>query len=285
METKSEGKEEDTFASSITFQVPWFPVRELSGFELFKYKLRRRLRNYTPDWKFLSFRSRTFVKAHRGVRYQEALSMEFIAQNTTIPVPRVLDVYTVNGIVHIVQERIPGRVLQIDWDHLSTEEKQSCMLQIKDFFTQLRSLKPPHPEHVQSVDGSGLSDNRIENYIWGPFSSHDEFHKFMHHDVFRQRPHHYPNLQEPLSKVQGKKYKSVFCHGDLGPHNIIWNDGKAVFIDWEMAGWFPEYWDYIRTHEARWWFTSWLDMFKEAVDRYDDEWDVQFAMKGYFAFR
>ncbi|KAH9477897.1 hypothetical protein JR316_0010129 [Psilocybe cubensis] len=118
-----------------------------------------------------------FVKAHLKVRYQEALSMEFIAQNTTIPVPRILDVYTVNRIVHILQERIQGLVLELVWDDLPLDEKRSCMLQIKDYFIQLRNLKPPHPEHVQSIDGSGLSDNRVENYIWGPFSSHDEFQK------------------------------------------------------------------------------------------------------------
>uniref|UniRef100_A0A8H7XS36 Aminoglycoside phosphotransferase domain-containing protein n=1 Tax=Psilocybe cubensis TaxID=181762 RepID=A0A8H7XS36_PSICU len=234
-----------------TFQVPWFPVRELSGFKLFKYKIHRCLRDYIPDWQFLSFKNRPFVKAHSRVRYQEALAMEFIARNTTIPVPRVLDVYTVNGTVHIVQERIHGRLLESVWNLLSEEEKRSCMLQIKDYFVQLQNLKPPHPGHVQSVDGTGLSDNRVKNCIWGPFNSHDEFHIFLHHDVFRQRSHIYPILQEPLAKVQGKQYKSVFSHGDFGPHNIIWCDGKAVIIDWEMAGWFPECWDYIRTHEAR----------------------------------
>lgn len=95
-------------------------------------------------------------------------------------------------------------------------------------------------------------------------------------------PNDFPGLQEPLAKIAGKKYQSVFSHGDFGPHNIMWRNGKIVVIDWECAGWLPEYWDYTRAWVARGDFKEWWDMFDEVVKRYDDELEVQKRMCDYF---
>ena len=41
--------------------------------------------------------------------------------------------------------------------------------------------------------------------------------------------------------------KIVFSHGDLNLHNIVVKDGDIVaLLDWECAGWYPEYWEYIK---------------------------------------
>ncbi|KAB8211171.1 hypothetical protein BDV34DRAFT_185276 [Aspergillus parasiticus] len=47
-------------------------------------------------------------------------------------------------------------------------------------------------------------------------------------------------------------HRTVFTHGDLQPKNIMvertgsYEDGcpafKTTLIDWEVAGWYPEYW-------------------------------------------
>jgi thiamine kinase-like enzyme len=161
--------------------------------------------------------------------------MDFIARNTTIRVPRVLDVFSNRGTVHIIQERIDGHILEDVWPHLSPEEQRSSILQMKDCLDQLRALKPQHPERVQAVDGSGVIDSRLDSGVWGPFDNHADFHQFLNHDVLRAQSETYFRVQEALSKVGGKKYKTVFSHGDLGPHNIIWRDGKTVIIDWEVG--------------------------------------------------
>lgn len=39
----------------------------------------------------------------------------------------------------------------------------------------------------------------------------------------------------------------MFTHGDLSPRNIIVLNDKIVgIVDWEEAGWFPEYWEYVK---------------------------------------
>ncbi|KAF9556781.1 hypothetical protein CPC08DRAFT_641050 [Agrocybe pediades] len=40
-----------------------------------------------------------------------------------------------------------------------------------------------------------------------------------------------------------------FAHGDLLPKNIIVNGSTITgIIDWEAAGFYPEYWEYARMH-------------------------------------
>jgi Ser/Thr protein kinase RdoA (MazF antagonist) len=44
----------------------------------------------------------------------------------------------------------------------------------------------------------------------------------------------------------GADYPVVFTHGDLAAWNILVRDGHVVAIlDWEFAGWYPAYWDYV----------------------------------------
>jgi hypothetical protein len=230
------------------------------------------------------FKRKEFVKRGSWVRLQEALT-HYIAQNTTIRVPRVLDVLTIHGVLHIAQGFIDGPVLEDVWSHLSPEEQRNSMTQLKDCLDQLRALKPPHPERVQAVDGSGLVDGRVKSGVWGLSNNHwhAAFHRFLSHDVLRALPERYPRVQEALSRVYEKHYKTVFSHGDLGPHNILWKDGCIVVIDWERSGWFPEYWDYTRVHAARGDMEGWWTMFKETVDhRYDDEVELAVRISEYF---
>lgn len=44
----------------------------------------------------------------------------------------------------------------------------------------------------------------------------------------------------------GAQFAVVFTHGDIAARNIIVRDGHIVaLLDWEFAGWCPEYWEYV----------------------------------------
>ncbi|KAF8815353.1 hypothetical protein BYT27DRAFT_7080179, partial [Phlegmacium glaucopus] len=78
-----------------------------------------------------------------------------------------------------------------------------------------------------------------------------------------------------------------FAHGDLGPHNILWDMKKAeiaAIIDWEFSGWFPEYWEYTRVYFGPGTFRNpgWWDMFQEYNECYREELAVENVLSDYF---
>ncbi|TFY63573.1 hypothetical protein EVJ58_g3183 [Rhodofomes roseus] len=57
----------------------------------------------------------------------------------------------------------------------------------------------------------------------------------------REYPEHLANYQ----RIYDMAHTVVLSHGDLAPHNILVMDGHITgVIDWEAAGWYPEYWEY-----------------------------------------
>ena len=60
------------------------------------------------------------------------------------------------------------------------------------------------------------------------------------------------------------RYQLRFTHEDLGMHNILVEGGKiTAIIDWEYAGWYPEYWDLLSC------FVQPLKGVRHPMQRYD----------------
>jgi hypothetical protein len=119
----------------------------------------------------------------------EVVTNEFIATHTTIPVPRILDVFQYNGTVHIVQEFIDAPLLWQVWPKLKPNDRKRCMNQLKGYIEFLGSSRTGK---VQSVDGEGFTDNRLGHDQWGPFESHDAFNAFFQHEQLRRLPRDAP---------------------------------------------------------------------------------------------
>jgi hypothetical protein len=176
-----------------------FPAHELGGLKLHKYEISRDFRRFMRQFSIFAFRHEQFTKCGPRVCFREALSMDFVARNTTIRVPRVLNVFSIHGTVHIIQEPIDGPILEDVWHPLSPDEQCSSILQRKDCLDHLRALNPQHPGRVQAIDGSGLIDSRVDSGVWGPFDSHADFHQFLNYDVLRAQSEKYPRMQEALT--------------------------------------------------------------------------------------
>lgn len=66
----------------------------------------------------------------------------------------------------------------------------------------------------------------------------------------------------------------VFTHADLNMRNILVDeDGKlSGIVDWECAGWYPEYWEYTKAHfGARYTFRWIADVVDRVFSGYRDE--------------
>jgi hypothetical protein len=91
------------------------------------------------------------VKTGPYVHLTEGATMQFIANNTSIPVPEVYCSFVRKNRAYIVMERIRGKELPTAWQKLSEESRQKVFDQLKHMVQEMRSLKPP-PEI--GVEGS-----------------------------------------------------------------------------------------------------------------------------------
>ena len=186
----------------------------------------------------------------------EAAAIDYIARNTSIPVPKIYCAFEHDDTGYIVMERLKGVDLYYGWYQRSEESKAKILSQLKGYVDEMRCLSPPGPM-VSNVDGGSLEDPRItvKTHRWGPFTSVQAFHQFLHEGAE-------PNPEIPVSKWpegmmdlfewHAKPWPTIkFTHGDLSSFNIL-VDGDTVtgIIDWQTAGWFPSYWEYTNARQV-----------------------------------
>ena len=172
----------------------------------------------------------------------EADTFRFIAAKTTIPVPKVHDVRWENGqAMSIVMDYIPGERLDKAWDTLNTEQKISIADQLRGYMEQLRCLKG---EYIGAIDRGKAIIGQISSLEGGPFDSEREFNDFILGDIVPAAPdllRHYARF------ALTDDHEIVFTHSDFAPRNILVKDGHVTaIVDWEYAGWYPKYWEYIQ---------------------------------------
>lgn len=68
-----------------------------------------------------------------------------------------------------------------------------------------------------------------------------EFNALLLHGCVRQE------TKAKITSVHARQYRSVFIHTDLHPSNILIDRGRLTgIVDWECAGFFPEYWEFTK---------------------------------------
>ncbi|KAK4151653.1 hypothetical protein C8A00DRAFT_35695 [Chaetomidium leptoderma] len=172
-----------------------------------------------------------------NVPANEIAAMEFVRANTTIPVPKILDIYDrqPDGTAHILMTQIPGTMRQL---------------------TQKRKKQTPPPGRSSSSSSAAptrLTTAPASTTAWAPTTHGGPFHSAADF-------HTYVRFGEPLADwarepdvvaVHGKAdreeggYEVFFSRTRIWPRRISWwilTGGKITgIIDWEFGGW-PQ-WD------------------------------------------
>ncbi|KAL7759201.1 hypothetical protein ACKLNR_011628 [Fusarium oxysporum f. sp. zingiberi] len=167
----------------------------------------------------------------------EVLVLQFIKENTTIPVPEVIS----SDWDRIELEYIEGQTLKEAWPSLEPHERTAILDQLKDYLGHLRALKG---FYIGRFDGQGAVVPSIMTRSGGPFTSLESFQEWLVRPPKRieEQSLHWAQMTKQL----GADYPIVFTHGDISSRNIMIRDGRIVAIlDWEWAGWYPVYWDYV----------------------------------------
>ena len=104
------------------------------------------------DYRIQKLGKNKVMKWSECTRPAEALAMESVRRNTSIPIPQVYDILKDKKNTYIVMEYIEGKMLAEVWTSLTTEQKDSIVNQLKGYLVELRALAPPYPGRVQYVD-------------------------------------------------------------------------------------------------------------------------------------
>lgn len=215
--------------------------------------------------------SKLCIKARPSTRLAEAHAMQFISQNTSIPVPKVYSAFEHKGRTFILMERIDGDRLSQGWGHRPDASKARILSQLKAITEQLQDIPPQYGLGVADVTGGPVYDPRLPiKDLWGPFATIDAFHRELRsgqevEDFNEHQLSNLPGLTELVAFHRQPWPKPVFTHGDLSSLNIlVRGDDVVAIIDWETAGWMPPYWEYTSA-----WHVNPQNMFwQEEVDKF-----------------
>ena len=222
-------------------------------------------------------------KKHTGTdsNIMEGLATHFVSMNTSIPVPTILDIAKDHNGTLFLMTRVPGTpVSDIDGGlNVASPEQLSVFTNtMRDWFTQLQSLRPPGDGSICGLLGGDFWSYRITfNYRVGPFESQDIFHEKM----FCTLP---PDADSAIvvlaQSVRQRRYRMCFTHGDLSPNNILVDDQfrPVGLVDWHCAAWMPEYWDFTTAMWRRQRYLPWFNAFKSVFPQYEDELAIEMEL-------
>ncbi|RAH65217.1 aminoglycoside phosphotransferase family protein [Aspergillus aculeatinus CBS 121060] len=226
------------------------------------------------------------VKYGHGVRLAEAEAMHLVSNRTSIPIPRLLSAYILDGVGHIVMSYEEGEPLDTYWDRASEPQQENVLHQLQDYVTQMRSIIG---RFIGGIDSSPCRDGIFEggygdyeSYRYGPYASEPEFNEGVV-QALRDRlpPESRDEVNRPDSAFSTREYimyqtfrelhghSIVFTHGDLHPGNLLVRaDGVVVVLDWGLAGYWPEYWEFYRAMFNPPWRPVWDRMIEKFIPPY-----------------
>ncbi|WEW59036.1 hypothetical protein PRK78_004504 [Emydomyces testavorans] len=183
------------------------------------------------------------IKSGR-LNVNEADTLRFVAANTSIPVPRVHEVrHSAEGCKSaIVMDYMPGIPLEEAWKSFSHDQKIAVTREIGAYVSQLRCLKG---SYIGGVNRGKVTVGRHDRVYGGPFENEKLFNEFLRSMIVKGAP---STLRHYAGACLKEDHEIVFTHADLAPRNILVDEHGRVsaILDWEDAGWYPEYWEHYR---------------------------------------
>ncbi|KLJ08492.1 hypothetical protein EMPG_16092 [Blastomyces silverae] len=123
-----------------------------------------------------------------------------------------------------------GKPLDKVWMCLTQEHRTSICRQIAGYLEELQQLTG---KQIEAINGPPVRVGGYYSRRSGPFESENDFNHFMAPDA-----QEYPSHDHAIH----------FAHGDSSPRNMLVDETSQITaaLDWEWAGWFPEYCDVVR---------------------------------------
>jgi hypothetical protein len=193
------------------------------------------------------------------MQHTETEAMRLVSEQISVPVPKVLSKGFNPGREYIEMTLIPGFPPNESRDGLDEKAKESICHQTWDLISKIRDINPP--SELQGLfqylaDGSPSRDKLLEDLQEParPLISDSElrariYERYLHFGGRR--------YLDQLPDMRLRSSSSVFTHADIAHRNIMIDDYHKItgILDWEWAGWYPDYWEYAqipRSAFGRW---------------------------------
>lgn len=201
----------------------------------------------------------------------EPNALRLVEKYTTIPAPRLVDVGEYNGSTYLVMTRLPGQELAKVLHLMSYAEREQFADDLANCISQLRSIPNHTPYLFGNAVGGPVIDHRLPDGQAGPFNSEADFNNFL-------TIHLGCTPDEVLDGLTMRTdHRSYFTHSDFLAFNLLVECGRlSGIVDWECAGYMPEYWEYIKAKRASHCKTI-LDAIYDRTfgNQYEKEWEIE----------
>ncbi|KAL3957401.1 hypothetical protein ACCO45_007979 [Purpureocillium lilacinum] len=185
-----------------------------------------------------------------GLCRNEFHTLQMIRKYTCIPAPRPLDIaviassgYLFRQKEYLLMTQMPGRQATECYEELSDDEMTTFVQEMQAIVSQIRSIPKLVGDGYAICDSLGgpIRDHRIRDATpFGPFANEDGFNALLRNPDDSSRTGH----------------EAVFTHADLNFRNILIDEASnedgtigwhvTGIVDWETAGFYPEYWEYTK---------------------------------------
>lgn len=224
----------------------------------------------------------------------EVNAMRLVQRYTAIPAPRPLDF--VEGPVqkgedeafnlslgfagqeekaeaYLLMNCLPGVPLSRAHEVLSDSDEAEVTTQLQDYVAQLRAIpKTVNPDMAicDTLGGACRDTRMLGGNPVGPFVDEAAFSAM---------------LRSPDDPAR-RGHQIYFTHADLNPRNILVEEADvgrgwriSGIVDWEMAGYYPEYWDYTKAlYEGfrwSWRYNNMVHKVFKGLGEYSKEFEVE----------
>jgi aminoglycoside phosphotransferase len=222
---------------------------------------------------YLRVANRDWEPKHRA----ESEALRLVHKYTHIPAPKIIDVVTNSESSFLLMTGLPGTIVGRALPTMTDKQVETLARDLKIYVSQLRHI----PNNIDSgfancnALGGGILDWHIGDSQREVlrFATEDDLNKYLTYDL----PFSQTQLEQ-IEKAHSIQHDIVFTHADLNPRNILVDENMKIcgIVDWECAGWYPEYWEYTKAHftvrvTARWI----VDVLDWAFTGYRDELQVE----------
>ncbi|KAJ0418480.1 kinase-like domain-containing protein [Aspergillus carlsbadensis] len=250
-----------------TAQVQVQDTQDASDLSLVLARLNDRVQESEVIWQLgssavLGLDSRLVMKVGQDIDISHIPTLDYVKQQAPrLPIPEI------HGVVQqadgnrtfVFMTRIAGEPLDSKWRSLDRIQKASISEQLDTIMRGFRLLPAPPSDDPRAVLGGGnprrCKDARRQlRTADEPITNESTFNEFIASNPQRSNSSYIEMIRSYLES----DHEIVLTHGDLHPRNIMVSitpgdssdDAPRVVVtgllDWEMAGWYPEYWEYVK---------------------------------------